>query len=108
MFLTTSEISNYKERVIRPNVMKKKIYFITLPTHISIFTDEAQDRVYTDEGPRTTNSSTAVGDNRPGSMDVPHVGDKCQQVLWLCGCSVVWPPRVVQMSDKLCFIGLTT
>lgn len=90
--------------VIRPNVMKS-IYF-TLPTHISVFTDEAQDRVYADEGPRATDSSTAVGDNGPRSMDVSHVGDKCQQVLWLCGCSVVGPPRVVQMSNKLCFIGL--
>lgn len=107
MFLTTSEISNYKEIVIRPNVMKI-INFITLPTHICIFTDEAQDRVYTDEGPRATDSSTAVGDNRPRSMDVPHVGDEGQQVLWLRGCSVVWPPRVVQMSNKLSCIGLRT
>lgn len=66
-----------------------------LPTHISVFTNEAQDRVYADEGPRATDSSTAVSNNRPRSMDVPHVGDKSQQVLRLRGGSVVWPPGVV-------------
>lgn len=91
--------------MIRQIVMKI-IIFIRLTTHIRVFTDEAEDCVYTDEGPRATNSSAAVGDNGSRSMDVPHVGDKCEQVLGLCGCSVVWPPRVVQMSYKLCFTGL--
>lgn len=84
----------------------KTIVFITQPTYISIFTDEAQDRVYTNEGPRATNSGAAVGDNGPRLMDVPHVGDKSKQMLGLRGRSMVWPPRVVQMSYKLCFTGL--
>lgn len=107
MFLTTSEISNYKGMVVRPNAMKR-IYFMMPPTHIGVFTDEAQDRVYADEGPRATDASAAVGDDRPRSMDVPHVGDKGQQVLWLRGRPVVRPTRVVQMSNKLCFAGLRT
>lgn len=93
------------EIVIRP-VGMKTIIAITLSTYISVFTDEAQDRVYADEGSRATNSSTAMGDNGPRSVDVPHVRDKCEQVLGLCGRSVVWPPRVVQMSYKLGFISL--
>lgn len=93
------------EMVIRP-VGMKAIISIILSTYISVFTDEAQDRVYADEGSRATDSSTAMGDNGPRSVDVPHVGDKCEQVLGLCGCSMVWPPRVVQMSYKLGFTSL--
>lgn len=93
------------EMVIRPVGMKTMV-FIMLPTYVSIFTDEAQDRVYADEGSRATDSSTAMGDNGPRSVDVPHVGDKREQVLRLRGCSVVWPPRVVQMSYKLGFTSL--
>lgn len=84
----------------------KAITFTTLPTYIGVFTDEAQDRVYADEGSRATDSGTAVSDNGPRLVDVPHVGDKREQVLGLCGCPVVGPPRVVQMSYKLRFTGL--
>lgn len=91
--------------MIRP-IIVKTIIFITQPTYIRVFTDEAQDCVYTNESPRATDSGAAVGDNGPRSMDVPHVGDKGEQMLGLRGRSMVWPPRVVQMSYKLCFIGL--
>lgn len=74
---------------------KKNKQHVSSSTHISIFTDEAQNCVYTDEGPWTTNACAAVCDYGPRLMDVPHVGDEREQLLGLSGRSVVRPPRVV-------------
>ena len=77
-------------------------------TYISIFTNETQNHVYTDEGPWSTDACTAVCDDGSRSMNVPHVRNKCEQLLRLCGRSVVGPSRVVKMSHTLYFVGLRT
>lgn len=75
-------------------------------SYVGIFTDEAQNCVDTDQGPWTTNAGTAVCDDGPRPMNVSHEGNKREQLIWLWRCPVVWPPRVVQVCHKLCFIGL--
>lgn len=77
-----------------------------MTTYISIFTDEAQNCVNADESPRPTDACAAVCDDGAGSMNVSHEGDEREQLFWLRGCAVVWPPRVVQMCDELRFISL--
>lgn len=55
----------------------------TLTTYISIFTDEAQNCVNTDESPRPANACAAVCDDGARPMNVSHEGDEREQLFRL-------------------------
>lgn len=114
MFLTTSERSNYRkcsldcdhDALRRRRRTKKKTQHVRWSTYISVFTDEPQNHVYTDEGSRSADARAAVRDYWPRAVHVPHVGNEREQLLGLRWRPVVRPSRVVEVSYSLDFIGL--
>lgn len=68
-------------------------------THIEVSADQPENNIYTNQGSRPSNACTAVSYDRSRLMDVPHVGDKSKQVIWLRRGVVVRPGDEVQMGN---------
>lgn len=67
----------------KKNTFSRTTVSTNVTTYISVFTNEAQNCVNTDESPRPTNACAAVCDDGARSMNVPHEGDEGEQLLWL-------------------------
>lgn len=75
-------------------------------TYICIFAYKTKNNINAYKGSRTTYSCTAVGNYGTRVMDMPHVGNERQKLFWLCRCPMVWPTRIVQVSNLLDLFGL--